>query len=158
MTYMIVWEAELMCAGSFRLVSAIPPPQRNRSMPQLEIEYSAKLPIADELSKLAVDLHYVVAREADADLGSFKTRITPLENVVIADGSDRHAMVHLDIRLLSGRSERAKFATGEAALAALRDRLEWLVGDYAVQFTVEVHDLDRANYHKHVTGVAQVPG
>ncbi len=127
-------------------------------MPQLEIEYSAKLPIVDELSKLAVDLHYVIAREADADLGSFKTRITPLENVVIADGSDRHAMVHLDIRLLSGRSERAKFATGEAALAALRDRLEWLVGDYAVQFTVEVHDLDRANYHKHVTGVAQVPG
>ena len=31
-------------------------------MPQLEIEYSANLPIKDELSKLAVDLHYVIAR------------------------------------------------------------------------------------------------
>ncbi|MDG4718903.1 MULTISPECIES: 5-carboxymethyl-2-hydroxymuconate Delta-isomerase [Thalassospira] len=124
-------------------------------MPQLEIEYSAKLPIADELPKLAVDLHYVVAREADAELESFKTRISPLENVVIADGNDSHAMVHLDIRLLSGRSTQMKFATGEAALAVLRDRLEWLVGDYAVQFTVEVHDLDRANYHKHVTKTRQ---
>lgn len=122
-------------------------------MPQIEIEYSAKLPIKDELSKLAVDLHYVIAREADAELGSFKTRISPLENVVIADGDDKHAMVHLDIRLLSGRRDAVKFATGEAALAALRDRLEWLVGDYAVQFTVEVHDLDRGNYHKHVTDV-----
>jgi len=123
-------------------------------MPQIEIEYSAKLPIKDELSKLAVDLHYVIAREADAELGSFKTRISPLENVVIADGDDKHAMVHLDIRLLSGRMDAVKFATGEAALAALRDRLEWLVGDYAVQFTVEVRDLDRANYHKHVTDVS----
>ncbi|PKR58684.1 5-carboxymethyl-2-hydroxymuconate Delta-isomerase [Thalassospira lohafexi] len=120
-------------------------------MPQLEIEYSAKLPIADELRKLAVDLHYVIARETDAELASFKTRISPLKNVVIADGDDKSAMVHLDIRLLSGRSEAVKFATGEAALAALCDRLEWLVGDYAVQFSVEVHDLDRSNYHKHVT-------
>ena len=60
-------------------------------------------------------------------------------------------MVHLDIRLLSGRINAVKFATGEAALAALIDRLEWLVGDYQVQFTVEVHDLDRENYFKHVT-------
>lgn len=120
-------------------------------MPQLEIEYSAQLPIKDELSKLAVDLHYVIAREADAELSSFKTRITPLENVVIGDGDPKNAMVHLDIRLLSGRINAVKFATGEAALAALIDRLEWLVGDYLVQFTVEVHDLDRENYFKHVT-------
>lgn len=120
-------------------------------MPQLEIEYSAQLPIKDELSKLAVDLHYVIAREADAELASFKTRITPLENVVIGDGDPKNAMVHLDIRLLSGRSNAVKFATGEAALAALIDRLDWLVGGHKVQFTVEVHDLDRANYFKHVT-------
>lgn len=120
-------------------------------MPQLEIEYSAQLPIKDELPKLAVDLHYVIAREADADLASFKTRITPLENVVIGDGDVKSAMVHLDIRLLSGRSNAVKFSTGEAALATLIDRLEWLVGDYQVDFTVEVHDLDRQNYFKHVT-------
>jgi len=120
-------------------------------MPQLEIEYSAQLPIKDELSKLAVDLHYVIAREADADLEYFKTRITALENVVIGDGDPKNAMVHLDIRLLSGRSNAVKFATGEAALAALIDRLDWLVGGHKVQFTVEVHDLDRANYFKHVT-------
>lgn len=120
-------------------------------MPQLEIEYSAQLPIKDELPKLAVDLHYVIAREADADLASFKTRITPLENVVIGDGDAKSAMVHLDIRLLSGRSNAVKFSTGESALATLIDRLEWLVGGYQVDFTVEVHDLDRQNYFKHVT-------
>ena len=120
-------------------------------MPQLEIEYSAQLPIKDELSKLAVDLHYVIAREADADLDSFKTRITPLENVVIGDGDARNAMVHLDIRLLSGRINSVKFATGEAALAALIDRLEWLVGDYQGQFTIAVHDRGRENYCKHIT-------
>lgn len=123
-------------------------------MPQLELEYSAELPIGDELRKLAVDLHHVIAREADADLESFKTRITPLQNVVIGDGDPKNAMVHLDIRLLSGRNNAMKFAIGEASLVALRDRLEWLVGDYQVQFTVEVHDLDRGNYFKHVTNGA----
>lgn len=120
-------------------------------MPQLEIEYSAKLPIAEELSKLAPDLHYIIARETGAELSSFKTRLSPLENVVIADGDDKHAMVHLDLRLLSGRSDAAKYAAGTVALAALRDRLEWLVREYEVQFSVEVRDLDRAHYHKHVT-------
>ncbi|MCC9621497.1 5-carboxymethyl-2-hydroxymuconate isomerase [Thalassospira sp. MA62] len=120
-------------------------------MPQLELEYSAQLPIKDALSTLAVELHSVIARETDADLGAFKTRLSPLENVIIADGAPDQAMVHLDIRLLSGRTAEAKYAAGAAALSVLRDGLETLVGGYKVQFTVEVHDLDRANYHKHVT-------
>ncbi|WP_417804997.1 5-carboxymethyl-2-hydroxymuconate Delta-isomerase [Thalassospira lucentensis] len=120
-------------------------------MPQLEIEYSAKLPIAESLPALAVALHHAIAKTADAELGSFKTRISPLDTVVIADGGAQHAMVHLDIRMLSGRSDAVKFTTGETALGLLRAELADLVGDYAVQFSVEVHDLDRANYHKYVT-------
>ncbi|AJD50199.1 5-carboxymethyl-2-hydroxymuconate isomerase [Thalassospira sp. MBR-102] len=120
-------------------------------MPQLEIEYSANLPITEQLRGLAISLHREIAKAADADLESFKTRLSPLENVVIADGGPKHGMVHLDVRLLSGRSDDVKHAVGAIALETVRAHLENLVGNFDVQFTVEVHDLDRANYHKHVT-------
>jgi len=120
-------------------------------MPQLEIEYSANLPITEQLRGLAISLHREIAKAADADLASFKTRLSPLENVVIADGGPKHGMVHLDVRLLSGRSDDVKHAVGAIALETVRAHLENLVGNFDVQFTVEVHDLDRANYHKHVT-------
>jgi|TARA_A100001391_G_scaffold203753_1_gene196961 5-carboxymethyl-2-hydroxymuconate isomerase len=122
-----------------------------QAMPQLEIEYSANLPIAEQLRGLAISLHREIAKAADADLASFKTRLSPLENVVIADGGPKHGMVHLDVRLLSGRSDDVKYAVGAIALETVRAHLENLVGNFDVQFTVEVHDLDRANYHKHVT-------
>ncbi|WP_339858683.1 5-carboxymethyl-2-hydroxymuconate isomerase [Thalassospira alkalitolerans] len=120
-------------------------------MPQIEIEYSANLPIVEQLRALAISLHREIAVVADAEPASFKTRLSPLENVVIADGGPHHGMVHLDVRLLSGRSDDVKYEVGRIALETLRVHLENLVGDYAVQFSVEVHDLDRANYHKHVT-------
>ncbi|OSQ50355.1 5-carboxymethyl-2-hydroxymuconate Delta-isomerase [Thalassospira alkalitolerans] len=120
-------------------------------MPQIEIEYSANLPIVEQLRALAISLHREIAVAADAEPASFKTRLSPLENVVIADGGPHHGMVHLDVRLLSGRSDDVKYEVGRIALETLRVHLENLVGDYAVQFSVEVHDLDRANYHKHVT-------
>ena len=120
-------------------------------MPQLEIEYSANLPITEQLRSLAISLHREIAKAADANLASFKTRLSPLENVVIADGGPKHGMVHLDVRLLSGRSDDVKYAVGAIALETVRAHLENLVGNFDVQFTVEVHDLDRANYHKHVT-------
>jgi 5-carboxymethyl-2-hydroxymuconate isomerase len=120
-------------------------------MPQLELEYSTNLPIAGEVHDLARDLHAAIAQATDASLADFKTRLSPIDDLVIADGDPRHGMVHLDMRLLSGRSDEVKQAAGTAALAVMRDHLEKYVGNFRVQFTVEVHDLDRAHYHKHVT-------
>ncbi|AUG54844.1 5-carboxymethyl-2-hydroxymuconate isomerase [Thalassospira marina] len=119
-------------------------------MPQIEIEYSAALPIAGALPKLALAMHHALAPIADTDVASFKTRLSPLANLVIGDGNAREAMVHVDVRLLSGRTDTVKQAVGQKVQELLLAHLADQVDGYSVQFTTEIHDLDRGNYHKTV--------
>ncbi|WP_245881217.1 5-carboxymethyl-2-hydroxymuconate Delta-isomerase [Thalassospira marina] len=131
-------------------VSKTIPYSRGRTVPQIEIEYSAALPIAGALPKLALAMHHALAPIADTDVASFKTRLSPLANLVIGDGNAREAMVHVDVRLLSGRTDTVKQAVGQKVQELLLAHLADQVDGYSVQFTTEIHDLDRGNYHKTV--------
>ena len=56
-------------------------------------------------------------------------------------------MIHVDIRILSGRPDAQKRRLGEAVMSALESAVRKLP-QLKLQLTVEVRDLDRDNYHK----------
>lgn len=143
-----VWEKPDGCVKEWGYLYPLILPEV--SLPQIEIEYSARLPIEDALHDLALALHHALAPIADTEVASFKTRLSPLGNLVIGDGSPREAMVHVDVRLLSGRSDAVKQAVGQKVQELLLTHLKDRVGDFIVQFTTEIHDLDRGNDHKAV--------
>lgn len=116
-------------------------------MPQIIVEYSAILAASFERQALARALHPLAAELVGSALTSFKTRFIALDEVVIGDGDARHAMVHIDFRLLSGRPAELKQRLGRAVLELARAHVPPVPG-LDIQVTVEVHDLDRANYHK----------
>lgn len=118
-------------------------------MPQLAIEYSSNLAGAFDARGFALHMHALVVATVDTGLHNCKTRLIELGHVVIGDGSPDHAMIHVDLRILSGRSEAQKQALGQAVLAALQEAVSDL-RTLKLQLTVEVRDLDRANYHKKV--------
>jgi 5-carboxymethyl-2-hydroxymuconate isomerase len=118
-------------------------------MPQINIEHSANLAV-EGLRELAADLHRVLPAIIDSAQDSFKTRLTRIDDFVIGDGADAHGMLHLDVRILTGRSEAVKTQAGQAALDAAVRRLGAVAPGMDVQVTVEIGELDRANYHKTV--------
>ncbi len=117
-------------------------------MPQIAIEYSANLTGAFDARALAQEVHRLIAATVDTDLGNCKTRLVQLDDCLIGDGAPEQAMVHVDLRILSGRTDAQKTALGEAVLGAAIAA----IGDHKlqIQVTVEVRELDRANYHKKV--------
>lgn len=117
-------------------------------MPQIAIEYSANLEGAFDPAALASALHATAVEAIGVELESCKTRLVPVERWVIGDGGPRHAMLHVDFRILSGRDQTAKTRLGEGLLARAAEALKGAEGRFDLQVTVEVHDLDRANYHK----------
>ena len=119
-------------------------------MPQINIEYSANLPKGERLAELAQALHRALPAIIDSDLDSFKTRLTRLDNYVIGDGAPGHAMLHIDLRILTGRTDAVKTAAGKAALDLAVKHVGAVPVGMDVQITVEVGALDRANYHKQV--------
>jgi 5-carboxymethyl-2-hydroxymuconate isomerase len=116
-------------------------------MPQITIEYSANLVGACDFKALALEVHQLVVATIDTELISCKTRLVCHDNTVIADGADDHAMIHLDLRILSGRPEAEKKRLGEQVHAAARAALDAPEG-LRIQITAEVRELDRENYHK----------
>lgn len=122
-------------------------------MPQLNIEYSADLFDADRMRALALDLHHWLAPMVD-DVASFKTRLTPLVGAVIGDGDPRHAMLHVELGVLSGRDAalRGRLAdfTLDCALDCARRATASLAAERDVQVTVEVREMARGDYRKAV--------
>lgn len=116
-------------------------------MPQIAIEYSSNLADLFDRRALAGAVHRLVTETIDTDLGNCKTRLIALDDVLIGAGGGNEAMLHVDLRILSGRAGAAKEKLGRAVLAAAEQALERARG-LSVQITVEVRDLDRDHYHK----------
>lgn len=116
-------------------------------MPQIAIEYSANLRGAFDPRALALRIHEIVTSTIDTELLSCKTRIVEHGETVIGDGAVGHAMLHLDIRILSGRSVGEKGRLADAAHAAA-DAAVTKPDGLLLQVTAEVRDLDSDNYRK----------
>ena len=114
-------------------------------MPQISIEYSGNAGAIFEPESFASRVHEHVVSIAKAELRSCKTRLIE-HRTVIGDGSHRNAMIHVDIRLLRGRSDEQKQRLGKAVPATLEEMVP--PGDVDLQLTVEVRELDSGNYHK----------
>jgi 5-carboxymethyl-2-hydroxymuconate isomerase len=115
-------------------------------VPQISIEYSANLSGFDARA-FARRVHDHVVATIDTQLANCKTRLVKLDDVVIGDGAETNAMIHVDLRILSGRSDDEKRRLGERVMAELGAAAADPAG-LDLQLTVEVRDLDSANYHK----------
>ena len=114
-------------------------------MPQITLEHSTHFDATDWRA-LALEIHRLCVDTVGATTQACKTRIVRCENLIIAEGDPAQAMVHCDLRILSGRTQEQKAALGEAVQAAL------LAGvapyDGPRQISVEIGNLDRDNYRK----------
>ncbi|MBT2441476.1 isomerase [Streptomyces sp. ISL-36] len=109
-------------------------------MPQITVDYSAPL----DRRGFALALHPLVVETVDTQLDSCKTRFREVEETVVGDGSTDDVVVHVEIALLSGRSDELKARLAQAVLDLLPQHLKATEG---VRLSVEVRDLE-ASYRK----------
>ncbi|WP_028800766.1 5-carboxymethyl-2-hydroxymuconate Delta-isomerase [Streptomyces sp. 142MFCol3.1] len=110
-------------------------------MPQITVDCSESLDDAFDRRGFALALHPVVVETAAARIEACKTRFrTTGDDVVGADG-EGHAIVHVTLALLAGRSDETKARLTEAALELLRKYVEPVEG-VTVHASAEVRDLD----------------
>ena len=118
-------------------------------MPQITLEHSNHFDATDWRA-LALEIHRLCVDTVGATTQACKTRIVRCENLIIADGDPAQAMVHCDLRILSGRTQEQKTALGEAVQAALLAGVAPYEGPR--QISVEIGNLDRDNYRKTTLG------
>ncbi|WP_055603739.1 5-carboxymethyl-2-hydroxymuconate Delta-isomerase, partial [Streptomyces aureus] len=84
-------------------------------MPQITVDYSVPL----DRRGLARALHPLVVKTVDTKLDACKTRFREIEELIVGDGSTYDAVVHIEIALLSGRTDEIKAQLSEAVLDLL---------------------------------------
>ncbi|MEU9322911.1 5-carboxymethyl-2-hydroxymuconate Delta-isomerase [Streptomyces canus] len=116
-------------------------------MPQITVEHS---PYLDHVhwEEFALALHPVVVETAAAKLEACKTRVLRTEDEAVGGEDKNHAIVHVTLALLAGRSEETKAKLTEAVVELLRKHVEPEDG-LTVHLSAEVRDLD-ASYTKAV--------
>ncbi len=110
-------------------------------MPQITVDYSAEL--ADDFDRpaFARALHTVLADIADARPPACKTRFRRVEDVVVGPDTEGHALVHIDIALLFGRTDDTKTRLTTTALDLLRRHVKPADGR-VLHASAEARDLE----------------
>ncbi|MGN5378449.1 5-carboxymethyl-2-hydroxymuconate Delta-isomerase [Streptomyces lasalocidi] len=117
-------------------------------MPQITIDYSDLVADAFDREGFARELHEATVAIAAAKPEACKTQFRPSAYTVFGyedPGARGHAIVHVTIGLLAGRSDETKAKLTQTALELLRGH----VADtgLALHASVEVRELD-ASYRK----------
>ncbi|MFE9356850.1 5-carboxymethyl-2-hydroxymuconate Delta-isomerase [Streptomyces olivaceoviridis] len=117
-------------------------------MPQITVDYSAVMDPAFDRAGFARALHTATVEIADAKPEACKTQFRP--SALTAFGYEdpeeqRHAVVHVTIGLLAGRTEETKTRLTEAVLELLREHVR--DDGFVLHASAEVRDL-AASYRK----------
>ncbi len=115
-------------------------------MPHLTLEYTADLPRGVVSRQLFARLHHIVVEVTGADIENCKSRSIEHGNFLVGESSDGAGFVHLEVRILEGRTRDVKTELGRRLLGALRDTCDSAGWD--AQVTVEVRDISRDHYFK----------
>jgi 5-carboxymethyl-2-hydroxymuconate isomerase len=125
-------------------------------MPHIVFEYTADLSPLPDMAGVFKRVHAILEEVAHAGVANSKSRAIPVDSYV-GDGDAMNAFVHLDIRLMEGRSVEVKEEISNRCLVLLTETLKDSAARRDLQITVSVSDLERATYAKHPPGTIPRP-
>lgn len=121
-------------------------------MPHLTLEYSSNLNEEINYQELFHQLHQVLNEVGNISLGNFKSRAIRREQFVVGHGNIEDAFVHLEMRLLEGKSATLKEVLGQECMLILKEYFKVQLTEFALQITVDIVDMPRDNYFKFPEG------
>lgn len=117
-------------------------------MPHFKLEYSTNISEKPVASELFSKLHHLLCEIGPFEISSIKSRIYPCENFFVSTGDRGQAFIHLELSILSGRSEETKKKVGEQLLGFLREEFIQTAEGKNCSITVDIRELNAAVYAK----------
>ena len=93
-------------------------------------------------------MHDVLHEVGGVKIENCKSRIRVADPFFISRGEQSGAFLHLDVRLIEGRTIELKQAIGNGLLDVLKDGYKEAMHSRNLQITVEIRDIQRNEYFK----------
>lgn len=115
-------------------------------MPQITVDYSDTLAESFDRTGFGTALHALVVETAGARTEACKTRFCRADDTVVGDSTSGHAVLHIGIGLLAGRTDEVKAQLTERTLDLVRSHVKPVDG-LVLHVSAEIRDLD-GSYRK----------
>ncbi len=112
-------------------------------MPHIILEHSANLEISS-YNSIFSDIHSILEQYVSANPKNCRSRARVASHYYVGNGEQENKFLHLDINLLSGRTDDAKKECGRILL----DKLKTVFTDTKLQITVKLSDTPKEFYFK----------
>ena len=113
-------------------------------MPHIIIEYSSNLTDIN-ITNLMQDCHHALNGLHNVATERVKTRAIQLEHFLVGTHDDKGQMIHVTLRLLTGRSVEARQELAKVLYDKVRAHIPQDKYPHCA-FTVEIVELDKATY------------
>lgn len=109
-------------------------------MPHIIIEHTDNI-IEQDLQPLFQAMHQVLAEGLPTDIINCKSRSQICSQFLVGDGIANAGFVHVQIRLLSGRSEAVLKTVGDALMPLLSQHFQASSEQLELQISLEINEL-----------------
>jgi len=109
-------------------------------MPHLVLQHSNNL-LENSFHNFFNDVHIILSNSLNSNIEKCRSRVIPLSNYYIADGDIKHAFIHLDIYIKSGKPPELIRSTGQMIFSKLNDYVTGSKSNLIVQSSIEFHEV-----------------
>jgi len=110
-------------------------------MPQLTLEFSSNLLEKNNLTNLFKQCHTILSETLPTQLSSCKSRAIKCKRYVVGDGHPDNAFVHINLKVLPGRTLEKRNILGEKIMETLKQFFSDSINKLNLQITLEIMEL-----------------
>lgn len=121
-------------------------------MPQITLQYTSNIQPLPKFYQLFSEVHKTINAIAGIKIENCKSRSIQLDNFYIGDGSENKGFLHLEVKILEGRTSDVKSNLGKSLLQILESQFKENIKLIDIQITVEVIDIRKNCYYKYPEG------
>lgn len=115
-------------------------------MPQLILEYSANIIEQANLKNLLSVMNHILTESLPTELSSCKSRVTKHDIYCIGDGSSNNAFVHVNLKVMPGRSMNTLNHVGERLMDMMKEYFSESLQQLKLQLTIEIDELQKTYF------------
>ncbi len=121
-------------------------------MPQITLQITDNIKALPEFYHLFAEVHTAINSIAGIKIDNCKSRVILLDNYHIGDGRDNKGFIHLEVKILEGRTNEIKSEIGKKSLQILKTSFKENNNLLDLQMTVEIIDIQNNCYYKYPEG------
>jgi len=111
-------------------------------MPHIIVEYTDHLTV--DMAKMTIGLHHELIKHETIKEEAVKTRAIPVQATVVGTGQCHDKFIHINLRLLPGRSDELR----KTMAGALQNTARKIAKDENITISVETSELHAESYTK----------